>query len=333
MRIDRRTLLRGGLGIAVSLIAVYVLLSSVDLARTVEVLGGASLAWIALMLLTTVADVGARGARWQWLLRPIARIPYRRVLGYTLIGYLANNVLPARLGELVRSHVLGERERISRPTVLGTVVVERVTDTALVVAIAGGALVLLSSASVSGGAVALGGLFVGALVIGLVVVVSGHRLPFASRLLAIAERWPPIVDFVRRLREGLLVGGRPATLAGTFGFGVLAWIASIGTFLVAGRAVGIELEPAQAALACAGVALVTIVPSAPGYLGTFELTATEIVVSFGFGREEAFAMALLVHASILLVTSLGGVISFVRLGIGTPMPAAEGPEVAPQRPS
>ena len=62
---------------------------------------------------------GARGARWQSLLKPIKVIPYRRVLGYTYIGYLANNVLPARLGELVRSHALGEGEHLSRTTVLG----------------------------------------------------------------------------------------------------------------------------------------------------------------------------------------------------------------------
>ena len=56
------------------------------------------------------------------------------MLGYTYIGYLANNVLPARLGELVRSHALGEGEGISRTTVLGTVVVERIVDTVIVVA-------------------------------------------------------------------------------------------------------------------------------------------------------------------------------------------------------
>ena len=85
------------------------------------------------MVVATLVDIGARGARWQALLAPIAAVPYRRVLGYTYIGYLANNILPARLGELVRSHALGEGEGISRTTVLGTVVVERIVDTVMVV--------------------------------------------------------------------------------------------------------------------------------------------------------------------------------------------------------
>ena len=64
------------------------------------------------------------------------------------------------------------------------------------------------------------------------------------------------------------------------------------------------------------MALATIVPSGPGYLGTFELTAVGIASRFGIDRDTAFAMALLVHAMILLVTSVGGAISAVRLGVG-----------------
>jgi uncharacterized protein (TIRG00374 family) len=317
MRLERRTLLRAMLGVGVSVIAIVVLLNAVDVGRTLEVLGRASPAWIGVMLLMSVADVSARAARWRWLLAPIARLPYRRVLGYTLIGYLANNVLPARLGELVRTHVLGEREGISRPTVLGTVVVERISDTALVVLIAAGALVILSVRGVLTNAVLLGAVFVAVLVVGLGVLIVAHRLPGAERVARVVERWPRAVELGRRLRDGLAIAGRPLTIGGAVALGIVAWIASIATFLAAGQAVGIELTVAQGALLCTGVALATIVPSGPGYLGTFELTAVGIASTFGIGRDEAFAMALLVHASILVVTSTGGVIAFVRLGIGS----------------
>jgi hypothetical protein len=328
MRLERRTLLRAALGIAVSLAAIAVLLNSVDLGRTLEVLGTASPAWIGLMLVTTTVDVGARAARWRWLLAPIARIPYRRVVGYTFIGYLANNVLPARLGELVRSHVLGEREGISRPTVLGTVVVERVSDTALVVLIASAALAVLGVGGILTGAVRLGAVFVLVLVVGLAVLVAAHRLPGADRVGRVLARWPRVAELGRRLRDGLAIAGRPATIAGAVALGVVAWVASIATFAGAGQAVGIELSLPQAALLCTGVALATIVPSGPGYLGTFELTAVGIASTFGIGRDEAFAMALLVHASILSITSVGGVIAFVRLGLGSPATDGRGAEPA-----
>jgi glycosyltransferase 2 family protein len=316
MRIGRRTLLRAGLGIGISLIAGYFLLRSVDLAKTAQVLLKASPAWIGVMVVTVLFDIGARGARWQALLAPIAVLPYRRVLGYTYLGYLANNVLPARLGELVRSHALGEGEGISRTTVLGTVVVERIVDTAIVVGVAAVAVLLVSAGGIMAGAVVLGSAFVGVLVIGLVLGVVAHRLPGAERVAAVIARRPRLLELGNRLRDGLAVAGRPRTLGTAIAFSAIAWIASTVTFVAAGRAVGIELGLAQGALLTSGVALATIIPSGPGYLGTFELTAVGIAGGFGIGRDQGFAIALLVHALILAVTSIGGTIAALRLGVG-----------------
>ena len=311
MRISRNALLRGALGIAVSAFAIFILVRSVDIAAGFAVLRTASLAWIGVMLIATTVDVGARGARWRTLLAPIAPLPYLRVLGYTYIGYLANNVLPARLGELYRSHALGEGEGVSRTTVLGTVVVERVVDTVMVVAIASVAVLVLSVRGVMTSAVLLGLAFVSLLVIALGLGIVAHRLPGAARVAAIIERWPRILELARRLREGLAVAGRPRTLVAALAFSALAWSASTLTFLAAGQAVGVQLTVAQAALITSGVALVTIIPSGPGYVGTFELTVVGIAAGFGISRDAAFALGLLVHLMILATTSIGGVIAML----------------------
>jgi len=314
--VSRRTILRTVLGVAISGVAIWILARSVDLPRTVDVLRTANPAWILLMVGTVFLDVAARGGRWQALLQPIKRLPYRRVLGYTYLGYLANNVLPARLGELVRSHALGEGEGISRPTVLGTVVVERIVDTVIVVGLAALAVVILGVGGVMSTAVVLGAGFVGLLVVGLFVAMVSHRLPGAERVMAVAERYPRVLELARRLRAGLAVASKPATLARALVLSAAAWAASIATFIAGGQAVGIELSVSQAALLCSGVALATIVPSAPGYVGTFELTAVGIAGIFGADPDAAFAMALLVHAMILAITSAGGVIAALRMGVG-----------------
>ena len=311
MRFGRNALLRGAIGIAVSVLAIYVLLNAVDVNAAFAVLRTASPAWIAVMLVMATIDVAARGARWRALLAPIAPLPYRRVLGYTYIGYLANNVLPARLGELYRSHALGEGEGLSRTTVLGTVVVERVVDTVMVVAIAAGAVLVLSARGVMTSAVLLGLAFVSLLVIGLGLGIAAHRLPGAERVVAILNRWPRILELGRRLREGLAVAGRPRTLGAALVFSAIAWAASTGTFLAAGQAVGVELSVAQAALLTSGVALVTIIPAGPGYVGTFELTVVGIADGFGIPRDSAFALGLLVHMVILATTSIGGVVAML----------------------
>ena len=304
------------LGIAISVIAVAVLLQTVDVGRTLAVLGRTSPLVVLAMIASCLVDVGARGARWRALLAPIRPIPYGRVLGYTYIGYLANNVLPARLGELVRSHAVGEREGVSRTTVLGTVVVERIVDTVIVVALAAVAVVALGVGGVISTSVVLGAAFVAVLVVGLAVAMMSHRLPAVDRLTARAERFPLALALGRRLRDGLRVAGRPRTLAAALLLSAVAWAASITTFILGGRALGVELSPMQGALLSSGVALVTIVPAAPGYLGTFELTAVSIAGQFGIDAETGFAMALLVHALILAVTSVGGAIAALRLGVG-----------------
>ncbi|MEX1173223.1 MAG: lysylphosphatidylglycerol synthase transmembrane domain-containing protein [Chloroflexota bacterium] len=328
---SRRTILRTAIGLAISAAALWILANSVDIPRAIDVLLTASPLWILVMIGTVAVDVGARGARWRALLTPIRRLPYRRVLGYTYIGYLANNVLPARLGELVRSHALGEGEGLSRPTVLGTVVVERIVDTVIVVVLAAVAVVALGVGGAMSTAVALGAAFVGVLVVGLVIANAGHRLPGAQRVTALAARWPVVLELVRRLMDGLAVARRPRTLTSALALSAAAWTASIATFLFGGQALGVELSPLQAALMSCGVALVTIVPAAPGYVGTFELTAVEVAALFGVDRESGFAMALLVHAMILAVTSVGGVISAWLLGVGLrtgdpdPEPIRRGP--------
>jgi glycosyltransferase 2 family protein len=313
MRIGRNALIRGALGIAVSVIALWILVGSVDIEAAIGVLRTASPAWIAVMFLTATVDVLARGARWRVLLSPIASLRYRRVLGYTYIGYLANNVLPARLGELYRSHALGDGEGISRTTVLGTVVVERVVDTVMVVAIAALAVLVLSVRGVMTSAVLLGLAFVTLLIIGLGLGMAAHRLPGADRVVAVIARRPRLLELGRRLREGLAVAGRPRVVAIAIAFSAVAWTASTLTFLVGGQAVGVELTVAQAALLTSGVALVTIVPSGPGYLGTFELTVVGIAAGFGIPRDAAFAMGLLVHVVILVTTSVGGAIALISL--------------------
>jgi len=238
LSLNRRTVLRTVIGIAISAVAIWILARSVDLPRTFDVLRTANPAWILLMVGTVLLDVGARGGRWQALLTPIRRLPYRRVLGYTYLGYLANNVLPARLGELVRSHALGEGEGISRPTVLGTVVVERIVDTVIVVGLAALAVVILGVGGTMSTAVLLGAGFVGVLIVLLFVAMVSHRLPGAERVLAVAERYPRILELARRLREGLAVAGRPRTLGLALLLSAAAWTASIATFFASGQSVG-----------------------------------------------------------------------------------------------
>lgn len=305
-----RPLLRALLGLAVSAVAVALVVRQVDLGAAWAVLREAAPAWVAATLACIALDVALRALRWRGLLAPVARLALPTVAASLLVGYLANNVLPARLGELVRSHHLGDRTGVSRASVLGTVVVERVVDTGVLVTIASVAIVVLSVRGLVASAVLLGLAATGLLVAGLALALVAHRLPFADRVVAAVERHPAVARAAARLRGGLAVAGRPRTMAGAIGWSVAAWAATIVAFAAAGQAIGVELTWGQAALLASGVSLVTAIPAGPGYVGTFELAAVEIARAVGIAADPAFALALLVHAVILAITSVGGVVAF-----------------------
>ncbi len=314
-RLRRPAILRGVVGIAVSALAVALVIGSVDLAATIDVIARAQPGWLVVALGFLVVDVLLRAVRWQRLLRPVAPVGFGAVLAYLLIGYLANNVLPARLGELVRCHYLGDREGLSRATALGTVVVERVVDVAVVVAIAAVAILVLSVRGIVAGAVLVGAAIAALLVLALAIGIAAHRIPGAERLAGAAARWPRVGDAVRKLRDGLAVAGRPQTLIEALVLSFVAWGATLLAFAAAGQAVGIELTIGQASLLASGVALAAAIPSGPASLGTYELAALRIGLAIGVAAEPALAIGLLTHALVLVITSAGGLLALARLGV------------------
>jgi uncharacterized protein (TIRG00374 family) len=321
--ISTRGAIQAIVGIAISVVAIAIVLGSVDLQKTAAVLGRTAPGWLLVALAFLTVDVLLRAFRWQRLLAPVAHVAYRPILRYILVGYLANNVLPARLGELVRSHFLGDREGISRTTTLGTVVVERVIDTTMVVAIAAVAILVLNVRGVITSAVTIGAAVVAILLVGLIFGIAAHRLPGATAVARWAARWPRVGDVVSKLRSGLSVAGRPRTLVEAIAISAVAWLASLIAFTAAGQAVGLELRIGEAALLVSSVARARALPTGPGYLGTYELAAVKVAEAIGLPTDEAFAAALLVHASIIVFTSLGGLISLASLGWGRTARAAD----------
>lgn len=320
----RGSLLRAVVGGTISVVALAIVLGGADLARTGDILRTADLRWVALGSVFVTLDLSFRALRWQRLLRPIAHVRYRPMLDYLMVGYLANNILPARLGELVRSHYLGDREGISRASALGTVVVERVVDLVAVVAIASAALLLLSVRGVIANAVLVGAAVTGLFLIVLAVGIVAHRLPGMDRIRALVEHYPRIRDLARSLQDGLSVAARPRTVGEAILVSAASWTMAILAMAAVGQSLGVQLSMAQAALIASGVALASAVPAGPSNLGTFELAAQELGKAVGVAPASALALGILIHVLILLVTSIGGAIAFARLGW-----AGRSPETAP----
>jgi len=305
---------RGAIGALISLACIFLVLRGVDLQKTADLLGSARPAWLALAVAAIIGDLLFRAVRWQVLIRPIRAVPFRRLTAYMLVGYLANNVLPARLGELVRSHYLGDREGISRSATLGTVVVERVVDTVVLVGIGAAAILVLNVRGVVVSAILIGVAIAALLCVALAVALAAHRLPGAGRAAAFLSRWPRVVGVDTRLRDGLRVAALPKTVAAAAILSVAAWSCTVVAVLAVGQSLGIELTVGEGALLAAGTNLATAIPSGPGYLGTFEYAGQSIALAFGLAASVGLALALLIHVLTIAVSSIGGVVALIRLG-------------------
>jgi hypothetical protein len=299
---------------AISIVALLLVVRSVDLVTAWNVLLTASPQWIALLVAFVIADVLLRAVRWRVLLLPLGQVRLGDATASLLVGYLANNVLPARLGEVVRSHDLGMRTGISRAAILGTIVVERAIDTLVVISIASVAILVLSVRGVVASAVLVGLAVTALMVVAIAVGILAHRLPGAARIDRFLDRWPRVRHVLTRLRDGLRVASNPRTLAAAIVLTVASWSCTVLAFAAAAQAVGVEPTMGQAALLAAGTNLATAIPAAPGYVGTFELAAITIATSVGIDRESALAFAVLVHVTTLLITSIGGALALARRG-------------------
>jgi uncharacterized membrane protein YbhN (UPF0104 family) len=317
LAIARRPAVIAALGIALSLAALWLVLRDVDLGRVTAILGNADGRPLLAALGVVAVQALVRAARWRLLLphRPDgSRVPVRASLGAMLVGYLGNAVMPARLGEVVRATLIGRREGIGAPEAVGSVVLERMVDVLVLAALGVGAAILLAApgwmatAAVMGLAIAGGGLAVA----GLGGLVASRGGP--SRAPAWVGRIAPLARLVSRVAEGARVVDRPGIIVGAAALTVAAWLLDASIFWLVSRSLGLELSPVAAMLVSAMAVLSTAVPTAPGYIGTFELAAVAAAGVAGVFGDAAVAFAFLAHVVALVPLSLAGAAALWLIG-------------------
>ena len=305
-------------GLAISVAALWILVSSVDLAATSAALGRARIEWLVPIAGVLAVQLMLRTFRWSRLaatLRPEAPVPALRFVAPLVIGYLGNAVLPARLGEAVRAAILGRAERLPIASVLGTVLVERIVDTLTLAVLAGVVASAIAPVWIARLAVAVA--VVG--VIGLIVLVVGGRI--LATALRTATSGPlhraATVAGGAIVNIATAVAGIPRTvLALAVVVSIAAWFCDALLFWLVSSSLGIGLSLPMAFLVGAVTVLGTAIPSLPGYVGTFEAAAVGAAVAFGVPSADALAFAVLAHAcSTIPVASLGA-IALVRRGLG-----------------
>jgi len=275
----------------------------VDLLESLRVLGSLDLRWIvAGMLVYLLIALPIRGLRWRLILREQKLLSLKEILAPVYVGYMANNVLPARVGELYRAHFLGRRARISRSGAMASIVLERTFDGLMLV----GMVLLLfflfpQDQFLGRAALAMTLLFL-ALAAGILFygfATAGTNRAIHKALGLLPERLGQRVG----LRvESFLRGIRGVSTTGEYLavglYTVCAWFfeaCAIGLVLGSFR---ISLTLSDFVLVYALSALATVLPSAPGYVGTYQYAFALSLGAAGISEETALAVSLATQFSL-----------------------------------
>jgi len=280
-------------------------------------IGQVGFLWVLASVAGALIGLVIRAVRWRFLIAGGDAIGSWSLVSATFIGITANNLLPARLGEVVRAWVLARREQTSVPTVLASIVVERLLDVLTALVLLG--LALAVSSDLGGEAASTlqqtGRAVLAAVAVGMSLLLSA--LYFREQLVRAGERWAAgsgrpwmmkALDGAERFVEGLagLRGGvHPVTVAG---LSFLVWMVAIASFYVLAQGFHLGLTPAQTTLVFVVVLFGVAMPSAPGFVGTFHgFCVAGLAMVAGTEPTLAVAYATLLHGSHWLAINAIGI--------------------------
>lgn len=306
------------IGLALSSFFAYLAFRGMDPRAVASALRNADYRFLPVAFLLTYAVLWVRAKRWKVILRGLLEVETGFLFRITIIGFLANYVLPARIGELVRASLLGTRKKVSISTAIGTVVVERLLDLISILFIF--FLVYLSD-SIPGAGSELGKMLNRAAVVFLAVAMSLMGLLWLLRNHtrktvawvedSLGRVWPRGSEKLGKAMVSFSQGLRPAQSLRDVAELVLwtgcVWALSASIVILLMEAFRLGLPWGSAWFILVALGFGVSVPSAPGFVGTFHFTAMGALLLYGVGRPEALSFAVVLHAICLMPVFLAGI--------------------------
>lgn len=300
------------IGIGISLALVVYLFSKVDYGRLWGSLVSADIPLLALAGAMVASTFALRSWRWYYLLRPLKTVSFASLMSATSIGLMANMIFPARLGEIVRAVVIGQCEGIDKSASFATIIVERLLDGFTILLILGILLLLfpLPLDQTWAQAVRWGGLlslmlYLGVLAFLLYLYHETTRVLRGVRRLSrvFPSRWVDrLVQFLESFSVGLQTLSSGNFLAHIIVTSILLWVAvGLYNFLVI-MAFGLQLPLTVGFLLLVFQAFAVMIPSSPGFVGTYHAASVACLSLWGVAAEAALSVALVMHAGTFFIT-------------------------------
>lgn len=308
---------KGLLGLLVSAVLLYYAFRGVHFGEVLREIRGANVPLLILSAIVVTLVFPLRAFRWKPLLRPAyADTRFRPRFAATCIGFMANNLLPARVGEFARAWSLTRMEPVRVSASLGSLVVERMFDGLVVVGLLVASMAWpgfpeVSGRDFSGIALTLGAVFAAMFLLLLAMVVRPVQSVriferVAERALPRKVR-APVVGALEAFLEGIGAVRNWRLMLETTAWSLAVWMTNAASFWIAFRAFGIDVPFIGAVFLQSVIALAVALPSAPGFFGVFEAGArVGLVEVWGVETSQAMGFALGFHlAGFIPVTAMG----------------------------
>ena len=314
-------------GVLISVVFLWLSLRGLQIGDFWTTVRSANYWWLLPGIGVYFVGVWIRAWRWHYLLGPIKKIPTRTMFPITTIGYMGNNIYPARAGEVLRAVILKRREGVSVSASLATIIVERIFDGVVMLAFVFVNLPKLAKLTSASGfvgniqqvAVIGTGVFIGALAVFLLAamfprVTAGAASWFIDRLVPQRLR-ARVLDLVHRFLEGLASLRSPFNVLMVFFTSVLIWLLETGKYWFVMHAFPFQVDFFVLMLMNGIVNLATTIPSAPGYIGTFDGPGIAVLTAYGVNQAIATGYTLVLHVALWFPITLLGAYYLAREGI------------------
>lgn len=315
------------LGIAISLAFLTFALRGLKIDEMLGALEGANYWWLLPGIGIYFIGLWVRAWRWHYLLRPVKSIRTAILFPLTAIGYMGNNIYPARAGELLRAFLLNRLEDVPVSASLATIIVERIFDGVVMLGFVFINLPELARLNVTSGfigsiqAISLwgAGIFIGVLVVFLFAAMFPKRTDRVVQWL-IRHVLPPryqekTLGIVQRFLSGLAALRSPADALMIFFTSIIIWLLETGKYWFVMHAFSFSVSFFTLMLMNGIVNLATTIPSAPGYIGTFDAPGIAVLTAYGVDKSIAAGYTIVLHVALWLPVTLLGAFFLARMGI------------------
>jgi uncharacterized protein (TIRG00374 family) len=315
------------LGVLISVVFIWLSLRGLKLAEFWGTVQKANYFWLIPGIGVYFIGVWVRAWRWHYLLKPIKEIPTKTMFPVTTIGYMGNNIYPARAGEVLRAVILKRKEGVPVSASLATIIVERIFDGVVMLAFVFVNLSELAKLTGASGfvgniqqvAIIGTGIFLGAL---LVFLLAAMFPQFTSKVgVWFVERFTPkrmhekITGIMHKFLDGLASLRSPLNVLMVFFTSVIIWLLETGKYWFVMHAFDFSVSFFALMLMNGIVNLATTIPSAPGYIGTFDAPGIAVLTAYGVDQATAAGYTLTLHVALWLPITLLGAYFMAREGI------------------